>query len=326
MQLPSGSFSWPVAAALVSMVASPGAAQVVRLVTPNATISEEFSSIRGIRELRDGRILVSDYLDQRVVLVDFERQTVTQRVSKGGGPTEARLPTRLIPARGDSTLLVDLGNNRLLLLDGSGRPIRTIAAVRPGVLGVRGLDPSGALYFAVPGWSEGGNALPSRFRPGGSLEPGDRRHLPGCGGSRRTDAIRHQGAVPNPADRTAFVRRFLTQSPTSGKGENGGMGFSPIPNEAEIVQMTHGTQFAERHPMFNAGDVLLAPGGKLWVGRPAAEGQPAPYDVFDAGGRRVTTVELKPGRRVMAVGTRGVYAVAESEVGIQVLERYPVPQ
>ncbi|HEU5217504.1 MAG TPA: hypothetical protein VFU23_02540, partial [Gemmatimonadales bacterium] len=138
-------------------VLSPVAAaqsQTIRLTTPNATLTEEFSAIRGVRELADRRVLVSDYIDQRVVLVDFDKGTVLARVTNGGGPREARLPTRLVAAAGDSTLLVDLGNNRLLVLDGQGRPARTIPGERVGLLGVRGVDGSGAFYYAVPGWSE----------------------------------------------------------------------------------------------------------------------------------------------------------------------------
>src|ERR1043166_8566359 len=80
--------------AALAAAAPPAAAQVVRLATPNATLAEEFSAIRGVRELADGRLLVSDYLDERVVLVDLDRGTVLVRVTRGGGPREARLPTR----------------------------------------------------------------------------------------------------------------------------------------------------------------------------------------------------------------------------------------
>ena len=51
-------------------------AQVVRIGAPTATLNEEFSDVRGVRELRDGRLLVSDYIDQRVVLVDMARGSV----------------------------------------------------------------------------------------------------------------------------------------------------------------------------------------------------------------------------------------------------------
>ena len=368
-------------AAALAAAASSAEAQVVRLTTPDATLAEEFSSIRGIRELADGRLLVSDYLDERVVLVDLGRGSVAARVTRGGGPREARLPTRLIPVPGDSTLLVDLGNNRLLLLDGSGRAARTIPAERSGVMGVRGVDASGAFYFAVPGWAEGPNQLPNdsvrivRWNPRAGAqeqvaviqgdrmrsdirEPARTPRIPTVGYAAQdgwvvTDAgilrivraggYRVESRAPGAAwvlgpsysyptrpvtaaDRKAYVEQFMATTPTSGKGENGGMGLTPKATAAELAALVRGTQFAERHPMFSASDVVSARGGRLWVGRPAEDGKPVLYDLFDDAGRRVTSVELPPGRRVMSVGVRGVYVVAESELGVQRLERYPLPR
>jgi len=360
---------------------APARSQVVRLPAPNATLPEEFSAIRGVRELPDGRLLVSDYIDQRVVLVDFAHGSVTLKVSKGGGPGEARLPTRLIPMRGDSTILVDLGNNRLLLIDAQGRAGRTIPAEHPGVMGVRGVDAGGALYYTVPGWAESRGPLPDdsvrivRWLPPNGVEEtigtvqGDRMRsdirqpalkprIPIVGyaaqdgwgvtvdgtlwivraGAYRIESRKpHAAAVIGPsysypqrpvtmADRVAFVRAFNAASPMSGKGEGGGMGLAPQLSEAEIAELARGTQFAERHPLFDAGRVIAAPAGRLWVGRPAEAGKPVLYDVFDEAGRRITTVELLPERRVIALGRGSVYVVKESDTGVQQLERYAIPQ
>ncbi|HTL04720.1 MAG TPA: hypothetical protein VL241_03175 [Gemmatimonadales bacterium] len=357
----------------------PASAQHVKLSTPNASLAEEFSSIRGVRELADGRLLVSDYIDQRVVLVDLARKSLVSMVTKGGGPREARLPTRLVPAQGDSTLLVDLGNNRLLLLDGAGRPVRTIPAEGFGFLGVRGVDAAGAFYYAVPGWADQAAQLANdsvrvvRWSPRtGTTEtvavvqgermrsdirqPARTPRIPTVGYASQdgwllsdTGVLRivraggyriesrgrgapligpsyaYQTPLVSSADRVAYVREFLATTPTSGKGENGGMGFSPAASEAEIAAMTQGTQFAERHPMFDAGRVVAAAGGRLWVGHPALQGKPVLYDEFDEAGRRLRTIELLPGRRVLSIGRQGVYVVAESELGVQHLERYPLP-
>lgn len=367
------------ASAALLGTAFPAESQVLKLVTPDATLAEEFSAIRGVRELADGRLLVSDYIDQRVVLVDLDRGTVAVRVNKGSGPQEARLPTRLVPIPGDSTFLVDLGNNRLLVLDPQGRPVRTMAADRTGVLGVRGVDAAGALYFTVPAWSEQA-PLPNdsvrvvKWIPGGgapatiAVIQGDRMRsdirqpaltprIPVVGyaasdswvvgdgvvrivraGGYRVES-RALGAAPvigpsyayptravSAADRLAFVRRFNETSPTSGKGEGGGMGYSPRLNDAELAKTANGTEYAVRHPMFEVGAVIMAPGGRLWVGHPAEEGKPVVYDVFDAAGKRVNTVELQPGRRVVSVGRNAVHVVMESELGVQRLERYPLPR
>jgi hypothetical protein len=361
-------------------VPAPVTGQTARLSTPNAALGEEFSAIRGVRELTDGRLLVSDYIDQRVVLVDMTRGTVLLKVGKGGGPNEARLPTRLVPVPGDSTILADVGNSRLLLLDGQGRAVRTIPAERHGVMGVRGVDVGGFLYYAVPGWAQEGGALPNdsvrviKWNPRtGSVEtvavvqgermrsdirsPARNPRIPTIGYAAqdawvvseagvlrivRAEGYRVEihapGSTPvigpshayatrpvTAADRLAYVRRFMASSPTSGRGEGGGMGYSPALNETEVAVMARGTEYAERHPMFNPGDVVATPGGQVWVGRPVEEGKAVLYEVFDAGGRRVMTVELLPGRRIAAIGRQGVYVIAESDVGVQRLERYALP-
>ena len=371
---------WSIVSGALSVLACPTAAQTVR-PTQTARLPEEFSSVRGVRELADGRILVSDYIDQRVVLVDLERGTVTPRIGKGGGPAEARLPTRLVAIPGDSSLLVDLGNNRLLVLDGQGRAVRSISAERPGLLGVRGREPGGALVYAVPGWAmqRGGRPPDSvrivRWNPRSEAADtlavvlGDRMRsdidkpaltpriptvghaafdgwavgehgvlrIVRAGGYHVETVAAGRAPVRGPgygyatrlvsaADKEAYVRRFLANSPMSGKGENGGMGYSPQPSAEELAALLKGTEFAARHPMFSPTDVLAASGERLWVGRPAEEGKAVLYDVFDGTGTRVMQVELPAGRRVMAVGIRGVYAVAESEDGIQHLERYALPR
>ena len=364
--------------AFLTAIVADARAQLIRLTTPNATLAEEFSAIRGVRELADGRLLVSDYIDQRVVLVDLDRGTVVLRVGKGSGPAEARLPTRLIAIPGDSSLLVDLGNNRLLVLDGQGRAVRTIPGEPIGVLGVRGVDAGGDMYFAIPGWADP-KALPNdsvrivKWNPRTGAQTnvaviqGDKMRsdirtpaltprIPTVGYASQDAWVMAEGvvrivreggyrvesrapgaaAVVGPSyayptravtaeDRLAYVRRFNETSPMSGKGENGGMGYAPKMSDAETMRTVRGTQYAERHPMFEASAVIAGPGGRLWVGRPVEDGKPALYDVFDEGGKRVTTVELQPGRRVVAVGSRHVHAMVESELGVQRLERYALP-
>lgn len=352
-------------------------APVIRLDRPEVAAREEFADIRGLRELPDGALLVSDYLDQRVVRLDLATGSVRSLVREGGGPTEARLPTRLIPARGDSTLLVDLGNSRLQLFDGNGRIVRTIPVTVEGGLGVRGVSATGEHYFAVPAWSEGPNALANdsvrvvRWNPANGVRQqvaviqGDRMRsdvrqpsmVPRIpivgyaaqdawviddegalrivrGGDYRVESHRagREPVVGEPnryptravtrAERERFVHRFSAQSPTSGRGPGGGLGQAPMPSEQELAALVEGTQFAERHAYFDPGRVVTAPGGVLWVGRPVLDGEPVQYDRFDRNGRMVGAVQLRPGRRVMAVTRRGVYVVAEDEDGLQTIERY----
>lgn len=172
MRLPLGI---TLAAALVA--ASSAAAQVVRLDRPDAVLDEPFSLVRGVRELSDGRLLIADWIENRIVIADLARGSVREVLREGRGPQEVRLPSGLVRLRGDSTLVLDEGNNRLIVLAPDGRAARTIVAEVPGRGGVRGIDATGAFFHAVPSWSEGPNALPDdsvrivRWDPSSPAEP-----------------------------------------------------------------------------------------------------------------------------------------------------------
>lgn len=354
-------------------------AQPVRLDRPAATHPEVFSFVRGVRELRDGRVLVADWIEQRVAILDIARGSATDVVTEGGGPDEVRLPSGLVPFRGDSTLLVDQGNTRLLVLGPDGRAARTIVADAPGRMGTRGITNDGAFLYAIPSWAAGPAALPDdsvrivRWDPGtdrstpvavvqGTRWRKDRSpamtpRLPmvafasqdawtvssagevvivranpyrveviGADGRRRTGPS--YSAVPRAvtaADKLRFVREFAASSPMSGRGPGGGMGRAPMPSARELAQQVETAEWATHHPPFDASGVFAAPGGRTWVAHPAFPGEPVRYDVFDADGRRLRQVELGARRRVVHVGARGVYVVAETEDGEQTIERYASP-
>ena len=109
--------------------------------------------IRGVRELSDGRVLVTDWTEQRLLLVDAGFTGVTSLASVGAGPAEYRLPARLFALAADSTLLVDVGNARLSVITPQGRIVRSVSADRAGLGSPGGVDAAGRIYFAIPSWS-----------------------------------------------------------------------------------------------------------------------------------------------------------------------------
>lgn len=378
--MPATSPSRLVAALTLLIGALPAAAQErpVPLAGPDAAIVEAFSSVRGVRELGSGRVLVADWIEERVVLVDVDAGTVTDMMRRGGGPEEVRLPSALVPMPGDSTMVVDLGNNRLTILAPGGRVARSVRVDRPGMGGVRGVDARGGLWYAVPAWAEQGAALPDdsvrvvRLAPDGTQRtvaviqgsrmrsdagsPSREPRIPIVGyaaqdgwtlladgslalvrgADYRVEVIAPDGGRvvgtpvagrPRPvseADKRRFIVDFSASSPSSGRGEGGGMGHTPAPDAAEIARLLRSTQFAEFHPHFT-GAPISAPGGRFWVRRAGDASEPTRYDVFDLQGRRVLAVELPAGRRVLAVGARGAYAVYTGELGLETLERYRLP-
>ena len=91
-------------------VAQPPATLV--LPAPDRTLQVDFTQIRGVRELADARVIITDRLDKGVVVADFTRNSTTPIGRTGSGPAEYRLPTGLWAMPGDSTLLNDEGNRR----------------------------------------------------------------------------------------------------------------------------------------------------------------------------------------------------------------------
>lgn len=133
---------------------------VVELGRPDAVLAEPFSQVRGVRELADGRVLVTDWIEERLVVIDPGFARVTPLGRTGAGPQEYRLPAALWPMAGDSTLLSDVGNGRFLVVTPQGRFARVIPTERPGLGSTSGVDAQGRLYFAMPAWARGPSRLP----------------------------------------------------------------------------------------------------------------------------------------------------------------------
>lgn len=87
------------------------------LSKPDAEYSEPFTQIAGVRELKDGRLIVIDPRDKTVQVVDLKAGTATKLGREGSGPGEYGIPFRLIPLPNDTTAISDMLNNRLLLIN-----------------------------------------------------------------------------------------------------------------------------------------------------------------------------------------------------------------
>ena len=143
-------------ASLVLPLQQPLSAQTP-LGTPTATFPEDFGTIQTVRELPDGRVLVADPLGKTLYAVDLDRGTRTVIGSEGEGPEEYGQPDAVWPLPGDSTLLVDLGNGRLVALGpnmgfgptspiGFGDPRQGMVVALP-----QGIDGRGNVYARAMG-------------------------------------------------------------------------------------------------------------------------------------------------------------------------------
>lgn len=355
---------------------------VVPLGRPDAVLPREFSQIRGVRELRDGRVLVTDWVDEVLLVADFRRGTARQIGRKGSGPQEYRLPASLLPLPGDSTLLVDQGNERLAVIGPDLSIVRSFSSHRPGLTHTvipRGVDGVGRFYFEIPNWTRpdagpNDSVIVARWdprtgreepigrvraetlrKPGRQMQPGlpyvifapqdvwqvdrDGRvtfvrsgdyHVewrdPATGRLTRGPATPYHPLAVSAADRTDYVRRFITSSPMGGRGISG-LAATPaaMSSPEAIARMVPNQEFAAVRPPFTDFTPRIAADGTLWVERSVRAGAPRVFDIFDRQGARRRPVALPPGRRLVTLGVGSVYLAAVNDDGVERLERYPLP-
>ena len=113
----------PVALSLVVWLCAPvlvsgQSFRAIRLSPADALLGEEFIAVSSLRELSDGKVLVTDRREQRIVLVDFRTQQVSPVSRRGQGPGEYSSPPLLFPLAGDSSLLVARTQRRWILMHG----------------------------------------------------------------------------------------------------------------------------------------------------------------------------------------------------------------
>ena len=133
---------------------------------PNLEYPEAFSSITGVRELADGRVIVADSRERTLQLIDLRTGAVKAIGREGRGPGEFLAIIGLLPQPGDQTLLIDAGNRRCLRLGADGSVVETLGLPRLSspssqqagappaapisslaLLPPRGTDDRGRLYF-----------------------------------------------------------------------------------------------------------------------------------------------------------------------------------
>jgi hypothetical protein len=123
-----------------------------------ADTSPRFNRISGIRELRDGRVLVADVGQSKVWLLSRDLRSASQVGRTGKGPGEYQSADGLF-ALGDTTLIYSFdGANAVHILPdlsiGRADPITPISPAPPASPPeARGMDATGAIYYTgrVPG-------------------------------------------------------------------------------------------------------------------------------------------------------------------------------
>lgn len=114
---------------LALLAAVPLSAQQPRaarpLPAPNAELEEPWSGPLQLVELKNGDILVHDSREKRLVVTSFRTQEQRDAAREGSGPAEFRSVMAMWRAPGDSVQVLDLMQQRILVLDPTGRALRT---------------------------------------------------------------------------------------------------------------------------------------------------------------------------------------------------------
>ncbi len=124
------------------------------LSRPEAKTTETFGNIFGVRQLKDGRLLVNDGVRRQLVALDANlgRRTVLVDSVTVGGQSYGPRAAPLIPFVADSTLFVDAQSLSLLVIDPEGKIGRVMSAPRASDLkflasGASGADKDGNLVY-----------------------------------------------------------------------------------------------------------------------------------------------------------------------------------
>ncbi len=122
-----------------------------------ATGTENVGQAVTVRGTSDGHVIVGAGARQRVYAFDSTLQHFTMVVDSGTGTGVIAIRTTgVIPYLGDSTLLPDFGSNALLVLDATGKQVRSMAPPHaqdlmflgiPAGFGRPGFDPQGRLIY-----------------------------------------------------------------------------------------------------------------------------------------------------------------------------------
>jgi hypothetical protein len=270
------------------------------LSKPDAEYSEPFTQIAGVRELKDGRLIVIDPRDKTVQVVDMTRGTATKLGREGSGPGEYGIPLRLMALPGDTTAIADMLNNRLLLIN----PNATVG---------------GFVDLNVPPPASGG-------REGGRGEGG--RGMMMIGGNMPTAAdakgrMYYQGPPfrmtdngPQSADSVPMIR----WDRASGKRDT--LAWLRLPQNANQISSSGGrgnqrvmVRMGGGPPFNGADQMVVAPDGRVAI----AHHDPYSVDFVSETGQRVRGQPIRYDRQRISEGHKAEWREAQkSATGLMI--------
>jgi hypothetical protein len=325
------------------------------LPAPNARLTAEFSDLTTLRELSDGRVLLFDRKEERLMVADFRSGSIRDVARKGQGPAEFEFVATLLPLASDTTIAADLSRRWLILVGDS--VVRKLLPEHPALqqiaLAPLGADRSGHVLSRVFGGPAGDSTLIvlvdrgtgtadtiarlARETRRGAVSPGT---APGLGrGVRISNVPLRAGEAPLLfSDGWIAVARLdpyrVDWRAPDGRWTLG----TPLPLRVIRLDAAEKAAYIARKPgQRNATDwpaelppyedpstLLESPEGMLLVKRLPTRAEPGTrYDAIDRTGKLRGQLVLGNNEHILGFGARSVYVVETDSDGIQRLRRHP---
>jgi hypothetical protein len=304
-------------------------------------LRETFTALTSVRELSDGRIIVTDPREDRVVVADFKTQGVVQIGRLGKGPSEYSKALPLYPLAADSSIMVEM-SRRWIIFDGD-RIVSTIGSS----------EPAARLVAFAYGFDDRGNVL---VRERGAAPP-DSESLAlierGTGRSHtiarvRTGAQRTSNGIPAGLDSyelavlapdgwVAVLRvdpyrvdwRRPDGSWVRGRQIAGPQQFDAREREryerANAMGSRSGSvRWPSQMPPFATNwPPILTKDGRIVIRKVTSARHPGVrYDVINRQGQLERQLVLPSNERIIGFGNGTAYTVARDSLDLETLRRY----
>jgi hypothetical protein len=326
----------------------------VTLAPANGRLTHEFSELTRVRELRDGRVLLYDTKEERLLAGDFPSGSVYDVARKGQGPEEFEFIGALLPLGGDTTIAADQTRRWLILVGDS--VVQKLLPEHPTLqrlqLAPLGADGNyvltrlfGGGWTAIPDSTpialvhRGTGKLDTIARMANSGRRGPIREARGAAQIRRLPLEWAETAILFSDGWIAVVR--IDPYRVDWRAPNGtwtlgrqlpvrAVRVTGAEKAAYIARQSgfrNATDWPEEFPAFETPATILAsPDGRLLVKRLPTLAEPGTrYDVIDRAGSRRAQLVLAATEHVLGFGAGSIYVVTTDDNGIQHLRRHPWP-
>jgi hypothetical protein len=338
-RLSSVSFPGVLVASSFAAVVAQAPPEVGRLVWRS---QEGFTAISAIRELADGRVIIADSREKRIVVLSPQGQSLTEVGRTGEGPGEFALPYSLMPFRAESTIVTDVMLRRYLVIGPDLKIARTtsfpataswaaqgqIVVGEEEILGLAGMPTPEAPSVTLSRLSLRTGEIRSIMRlasaPPVPIEAGGRQIVVNPSfAANDTFAVASNGQIA--VVRTSNYRVDWFNRDGNQLAAGPPTPYEPVPFAPQERRGPFGSTIPgpATKPAFDGKRIHIDGSGVLWVGRSERLGSTGHrYDLFDTKGHRMRTVTLPVGRVLIGFGHRATYLVFTDADGLEWLERY----